>query len=157
MHFLFLKKPKQTIVYLESIEKIWNCTVFIRASIPVNDRHETRNENCTFQESLNRICKISKQKKRLRPRTPVLQKLILSVYAGKNPKLVAVFGKAVSTDSVLTSQATAKQCFKTKERLLESAKRDVIFCHYNSRFMKRKERTLVLGFSLALWIRHIPY
>lgn len=126
-------------------------------SILSNDRHKTRNDNCTFQEPLNRICRISKQKKRLRPRIPVLQKLILSAYAGKNPKAVAVFGKAVSTDSVLTSQATAKQCFKTKERFLESAKRDVIFCHYNSRFMKRKERTLVLGFSLALRIRHIPY
>lgn len=88
--------------------------------------------------------------KEIQTKTSSFAKINLSAYAGKNPKLVAVFGKAVSTDSALTSQATAKQCFKTKERFLESAKRDVIFCHYNSLFMKRKERTLVLGFSLAL-------
>lgn len=40
--------------------------------------------------------------------TNFLQKLKLKAYACKTPKLVAAFKKAVSTDSVLTSQVTAK-------------------------------------------------
>lgn len=46
--------------------------------------------------------------KEIQTKTSSFAKINLSAYAGKNPKLVAVFGKAVSTDSALTSQATAK-------------------------------------------------
>lgn len=137
MHFIFYTVCKE---HSNTVKP--HC---LHYSIPANHRLKTCRCHSTSSDSLNKICRTSTQKDRIKSTTSVFQKLILSAYACKTPKLVAVFRKAVCTDPALTSQATAKQCLKTKERLLKSAKRDAICCRYDSGFMNRKQRILALG------------